>query len=102
MVGTKLKLLCIITVFEGVATVEEELSKQGVRGYSSWHVRGRGAHGRKRGGILEADNQMFQTVTTADRAQKLLEWVERDLTQTYPSVAYAVDVDAVPSGHFGS
>jgi len=58
------KLLSIVTIFEGAGPVEEALARFGIRGFTTWAARGRGAHGRRRGGILEADNQFYQVVTT--------------------------------------
>ncbi len=100
MSATAYKLVTIVTVYEAASAVEEMLVKAGARGYTVVSGQGRGVHGKRRGGFLEAANQVFTAVTTEAVAAQILVEIENDISKTYPTIAYAVAVEAVPKSHF--
>ncbi len=100
MVGVPAKLVTIITVYQAQTTVQAHLRSLGITGYSEHSVDGHGSTGERHAGLIDAANIQFTVVTSADQATKLLGWVERNLSQHHPSVAYAGDVVAVPTSRF--
>jgi len=91
------KLVTIVAAFETEAPIQKKLAALKVHGYSVTNVTGRGRHGQQPGGFFEAKNVSFSIVTTEARARQILEWVDAELAPSYPCIAYATDVMAVPA-----
>jgi hypothetical protein len=97
---TPAKLVTIITGFEGQDTVERTLASFGVRGYTHVKAKGSGIHGAVPDGVFEAGNVIFTILASEATATKILEWVERELAEASPTVAYTTDVMTTENGHF--
>ena len=95
MSSVQAKLVTIITVFEARDIVLEALAALGVRGFSLSRVEGVGVHGKKRTGLVDADNVEFAIVTSEPLCARILEWVDGDLLACHPGIAYSSDVVAV-------
>jgi nitrogen regulatory protein PII len=90
------KLVTIIVAFELKESVEEELERRKLHGYSIATVEGRGRHGHQAGDFVNPRNAQFTIVTTDAAAKSILTWVEANLSED-PAIAYSVDVVAVPA-----
>jgi nitrogen regulatory protein PII len=97
MALTAAKLVTIITAFEGHDRVVDAIHKLGIEGYSVTRMEGHGLHGAQVGSVISARNYAFAIVATGELATRLLDWVERDLVPTHPTLAYCIDVLAVPA-----
>jgi len=89
------RVVTIITAFEARELLLEELASLGLRGYSVIHVEGMGAHGEKRSGLTAAKNLAYVVVTSEVQADRLLDWVDRELLRHHPSIAYSTNAAVV-------
>ena len=99
MPPVRARLVTIVTHHIAEERVAAALHTLGARGYTALKARGSGVHGHHDSGLASSGNDTFLVIVTAEVAAKILEWVETDLAKLHPSVAFACDVDAVPSGH---
>jgi hypothetical protein len=102
MAGVPAKLVTLIVIYQAQTVVQAHLRALGITGYSESSVDGHGETGDRRAGLIDAANIEYKIVTSASLAEKVLEWVERDLARHHPCVAYVVDVVAAPSSRFKS
>ena len=96
----KVKLVTIITPFVLEERIAEELIQLGATGFSTSKLNGHGAHGPRKYGIIDGANIRIEVIVHAELAQEILS----QLGTRYPKdalVAYSMDVEAIPPGHFG-
>ena len=100
MAPVPVKVVRIITAWEAEERVLSVLKTLGVTGMTTGRVHGKGAHGKRPGGLLDGDNLSVTVLVSASEAEQILEWVETHLAKVHGAVAYSVDALAVPSDHF--
>jgi hypothetical protein len=96
----KVKLVTIITPFLLEERLASDLIELGATGYSTSKVNGHGSHGPRKYGIVDGANIRVEVIVHADLASQILTL----LSSRYEKealVAYAMDVEAIPTGHFG-
>ena len=98
MLTQKAKVVTLITVFEAEEAVRTAFARLGVTRFSTAHIEGIGAHGRKRSGLSENKNLEFVIVASDALAERVLSWVDRELLPNHPSIAYSTDATAVTTG----
>jgi hypothetical protein len=57
-------------------------------------------HGDQREGLFEAGNISVLVVASEALAERILEWVAREIEPTRPVMAWTTDVMALPGKHF--
>jgi hypothetical protein len=100
METAKVVLVTIVGGAELQSGVESDLGKLGIRGYTLARVDGRGAHGARSYGFLDAGNVRIETLVSAVVARQLLGVIARDYAGL-ALLAYAHEVEAVPCERFG-
>ena len=92
------KLVTIISPSEFAESLAKELLSLGVTGYTWTTAEGRGIHGPRHRGIVEA-NVRLEVVTQPALARKILDLVATTHADD-AMLAYAMDVEAVPQKRF--
>jgi nitrogen regulatory protein PII len=100
MAPVPVKLVRIITAWEAEERVFQVLANLGVTGMTTGRVHGKGVHGKRPGGLLDADNLSITVLVSPHQADQILEWVETHLVKVHAAVAYSLDAMAVPPDHF--
>ncbi len=96
----KVKLVTIIVPYLLEDRVAKELIELGATGYSSTKINGHGSHGPRKYSFVEGSNIKLEVLVHDELALKIL----TNLATRYSRdaiVAYALDVEAIPQGHFG-
>jgi hypothetical protein len=95
----KVELVTIIAPYELQVRITADLARLGAKGYTLARVNGRGHHGIRQAGVLDASNVLFETLVTPDIARKILAHVAREYADL-GVLAYAQPVEAVPPDRF--
>jgi nitrogen regulatory protein PII len=92
-------LVTVIVPTERLDSFSRDLTKLGIKGYTSINADGRGHHGSRQRGMLIAANIRFEMLVAPNVAEALLQLVEGAYADD-AVVAFAVSVDAVPYKNF--
>lgn len=95
----KVNALTIIAVFELEDRLVADLQSFGVNAYTVGRVAGRGVHGPRIGGLVDAPNLRFELLVPADVARIILGHIAAQYADE-PIIAYVQSVEAVPVDHF--
>jgi hypothetical protein len=97
----KVKLVTIIASFQLGDRIASDLRALGVSGYTRSKADGWGRHGTREYGIIDSANVRIDSLVSSELALRILHAVVANFANQ-AVVAFAQDVEAVPSGHFAS
>lgn len=89
----------MIAVFELEERLVNDLRALGVKGYTAGHVDGRGLHGHRMAGLVDAPNMRLEMLVSATLARRILERITTKYVDQ-PIMGYVHEVEAVPREHF--
>jgi hypothetical protein len=95
----KVTLITVVAVFELEERLVRDLKALGVKGYTSGKVDGRGLHGHRMAGLVDAPNLRIEMLVAPALARRILERITTKYVDQ-PIMAYIHDVEAVPHEHF--
>lgn len=95
----KVTLVTVFAVFELEERFVKDLKALGVRNYSLGKVDGRGVHGLRTAGLVDAASMRLEMLVSRELADKILERVAGGYADQ-PVVTYMHEVEAVPSERF--
>jgi hypothetical protein len=95
----KITLVTVVAAFEIEERLVKDLQALGVKGYTAGKVDGRGFHGHRMAGLVDAPNMRLEMLVSPALAQKILDRVVGKYVDQ-PIMAYVHDVRAVPHEHF--
>ncbi len=101
MKTAKAKLVTIILPFSWVERLTQDLREMGASGYTLAQVNGFGVKGMRTYGLTDGANTRLETIVSAARCEKILDHLSARYVDV-PFVAYAHDVEAIPTERFGS
>ena len=94
------KLVTIIAPSEFEDRLKEDLARLGAIGYTYDRVNGKGSHGTRTGGFIDAANLRFQTLVPASTAARMLRHIAEQYLPDSAIVAYVVSAEAIPAERF--
>lgn len=89
------KVITVIVAEENQERVVAGLKASGAHDFTFCFVKGQGTHGRRVGGMFGAENVMTTVVTSAEVAEKVLRWFERELMVHATGIIYVMDGAAI-------
>jgi nitrogen regulatory protein P-II 2 len=95
----RVTLVTIIAAFELEDRLVQDLRRLGVRGYTLGKVDGRGLHGSRMAGLVDAPNLRLEALVDAQMAARILERIATRYVDQ-PLMAYTHEVQAMPAEHF--
>lgn len=95
----KVTLVTVVAVFEIEERLVKDLRALGVRGYTVGKVDGRGLHGHRMAGLVDAPNMRLEMLVSHALAWRILERIESKYGDQ-PIMAYTHEVQAIPHEHF--
>src|SRR5208283_6245425 len=95
----KVTLVTVFAAFELEERLAKELKALGVRNYSVGKVDGRGVHGVRSAGLVDASSMRLELLVTRELAHKILEHLVSGYAEQ-PVTAYVHEVEAVPAERF--
>ncbi len=95
----RVSLVTVIAVFELEERLVKDLKALGVKGYTSGHVNGRGLHGHRMAGLVDAPNLHLEMLVAPTLARRILERIVAKY-DGQPIMAYVREVEAIPKEHF--
>ncbi len=100
MPAVRVRMVTIISRQIAEERIVEALARLGAHGFTAIRASGHGHHGPLDAGFASSGNEVFQVLASAATAERILAWVEGELSDVHPAIAYAIDVDAVPGDRF--
>jgi nitrogen regulatory protein PII len=96
------KLVTIIASSALRDSLELELQRLGVTGYTVSAVEGRGKHGIHRHGVFQIANLRIESIVSSQVAEAILAYIARHAAthEWFEAIGFSHDIEAVPSGHF--
>jgi len=96
------KLVTIIASSHLRDSLELELQRLGVTGYTVSAVEGRGKHGNHRHGVFQVANLRIESIVSSQVAEAILAYIARQAASHdwFEAIGFSQDIEAVPSGHF--
>jgi nitrogen regulatory protein P-II 2 len=95
----KVTLVTVVAVYEIEERLVRDLRALGVRGYTVGKVDGRGLHGHRMAGLVDAPNMRLEMLVPASLAPRILERIASKYSDQ-PIMAYVHEVNAIPHEHF--
>ena len=95
----KVTLVTVIAVFELEDRLVKDLTALGVRGYTISKVDGRGLHGARMTGLVDAPNMRIEMLVGPSLARRILDRIAAKYG-SQPIMAYTHEVQAMPAEHF--
>jgi len=86
-------------VFEIEERLVSDLRALGVRGYTVGKVDGRGLHGHRMAGLVDAPNMRLEMLVSPALAERILSRITSKYGEQ-PIMAYTHEVHAIPAEHF--
>lgn len=99
METAKVRLVTVVAAFELEERLVKDLTGLRVPGYTMGRVDGRGLHGPRMAGLVDAPNMRIEMLVSPGLAARIIERI----TQKYADqaiIAYVHDVEAVPHDQF--
>jgi len=90
----KVTLVTVVAVFELGDRLMKDLTALGVKGYTTGRVDGRGVHGRRLAGLVDASNIRIEMLVDPALSKKILERIVKKY-EDQPIMAYVQDVEAL-------
>jgi hypothetical protein len=99
METARVNLVIIIAAFELEERLVNDLRGLGVKGYTQGKVEGRGVHGPRLAGLMDAPNMRLEMLVGSALARRIFERIESKYGgQTI--MAYRYEVEAIPRDEF--
>lgn len=95
----KVSLVTVIAAFELEERLVRDLRALGVKGYTTGSVDGRGVHGPRMAGLVDAPNLRIEMLVSPALAQRILERIAGKYVDQ-PIMAYMHPVEAMPREEF--
>ena len=95
----KVTVLTIIAVFELEDRLVNDLQSFGIRAYTLGRVVGRGEHGPRMSGLVDAPNLKLELLVSPDMALGVLEHLRTQYVNE-ALIAYVQGAEAIPVEHF--
>lgn len=95
----KVTLVVVIAVFELEVRLVKDLTALGVKGYTLGKVSGRGSHGPRMAGLVDAPNMRIEMLVSEVLAERILDRIAKKYADQ-PILAYELPVKAMPADHF--
>jgi nitrogen regulatory protein P-II 2 len=95
----RVTLVTIVAAFELEDRMVEDLRRLGVKGYTLGKVDGRGLHGTRMAGLVDAPNLRLEALVDPSTASRILERIATRYVDQ-PILAYIHEVSAMPADHF--
>jgi nitrogen regulatory protein PII len=95
MPAERAKLVTIISGEENHSRIATAVTSFGARGFTFHKVAGHGTHGTRPAGFFDSSNETFSVVVTEEIANRILDWVEKELVPSAAVIAYCQDVLAI-------
>lgn len=95
----KVSLVTVIAAFELEERLVRDLRGLGVKGYTIGNVDGRGLHGPRMAGLVDAPNMRIEMLVVPVLAQRVLERIAAKYVDQ-PIMAYVHVVEAMPRDQF--
>ncbi len=100
MVDTaKVTLVTVIAGYELEERLVKDMRSLGVKGYTIGRVDGRGEHGTRMAGLVDAPNTRLEMLVSAAHAKRILDRLAKHYVDQ-PILAYLHEVEAFPAEHF--
>jgi len=96
----RVTLVTVIGAFELEERLLKDMTALGVKAYTLGKVSGRGAHGRRTSGFVDAPNMRREMLVPPALSHKILECIGKGY-DGQPIMAYVHEVDAIPAERFG-
>jgi nitrogen regulatory protein PII len=96
----KVTLVTVIAAFELEQRLLHDLKVLGLDAYTVGKVDGRGLHGLRTAGLVDAPSLRLEILVQASLAESILDLLANSYADA-PLIAYVHDVAAVPAENFG-
>jgi nitrogen regulatory protein PII len=90
----KVTLVTVVAVFELGDRLMKDLKALGVKGYTTGRVDGRGVHGRRLAGLVDASNIRIEMLVEPALSKKILDRIAKKY-EDQPIMAFVHDVEAM-------
>jgi nitrogen regulatory protein PII len=97
---TKTSLVTVIAAYELEDRIVRDLEAAGIKAYTVGRVDGRGVHGKRTAGLVDAPNFRLEVLVPSAVARKVLERVAKAY-EDQPIIAYVQEVEAIAREHSG-
>ena len=95
-----MKLVTIICEAYAKEAVKKLLREIGAHGCTLFEVEGDGSHGERPGDIREYANIQIEVILPPERAEELLQRLEKEFFARYAMIAYETDVRVLRANKF--
>ncbi len=95
----KVTLVTVVAAFELEPRLSNDLRAIGVTAYSVGKVDGRGVHGLRTAGLVDASSLRLEMLVAPELAERILELIAGQYAGQ-PIIAYVHDVLAMPAKNF--
>ncbi len=92
-------LLTIIVEEALASAIEKEIEEMGAKGYTAWHVSGKGISGLRDNQWI-GENIKIETIVSLDVGQIIMLHLQRKYFDRFPIIAFHYPVSVVRADHF--